>query len=216
MQEHHISVNRTARYFCSGTLTPTTKNLWFVLHGYGQLAQFFIKKFAGLANDQTLVIAPEALSRYYLENGSGRVGATWMTREDRSAEIADYLGYLNALYDRVSEGRTDLTVNVLGFSQGAVTALRWVNDGHIQARHLVLWAGYFSNGISELVEPERLSHTKTSIVYGTQDEFLKEIDLPKYEADLLAVIPNAQITTFDGTHLIDVPTLHRVIDQPNL
>jgi hypothetical protein len=34
-----------ARYFSSGAVTPTTKHIWFVLHGYGQLAEYFIRKF---------------------------------------------------------------------------------------------------------------------------------------------------------------------------
>src|ERR1051325_10016453 len=49
------------------------------------------------------LVAPEGLSRFYLSERATerRVGASWMTREDRLAEIADYLGYLDAVYDDV-------------------------------------------------------------------------------------------------------------------
>ena len=97
MQEHHLEVKRTARYFTLGTLDENTEQIWFVLHGYGQLAQFFIKKFSVLDDGKTFLVAPEALSRFYLEGVTGRVGATWMTREERSNEVADYVFYLNQL-----------------------------------------------------------------------------------------------------------------------
>ena len=67
-----------------------------------------------------------AVSRLYLDNTYTRVGASWLTREDRDAEIADFTGYLNALYDQVLDGRDPaaLHISLLGFSQGAATACR--------------------------------------------------------------------------------------------
>ena len=52
---------------------------------------------------QRLIVAPEALSRFYVES-SGKthadthVGASWMTREDRLSDIEDYVEYLDALH----------------------------------------------------------------------------------------------------------------------
>ncbi|MCY7356827.1 MAG: phospholipase, partial [Rudanella sp.] len=43
--EHHLSVQRTARYYTLGDFTEQTTDLWFVLHGYGQLAKYFIRRF---------------------------------------------------------------------------------------------------------------------------------------------------------------------------
>ncbi|WP_261990367.1 hypothetical protein [Hymenobacter sp. BT188] len=66
-QEHRLTVARTARYYQLGELTERTRHIWFVCHGYGQLAAYFIRHFAVLteAND-TVIIAPEGLSRFYL------------------------------------------------------------------------------------------------------------------------------------------------------
>ena len=67
------------------------RTVWFVLHGYGQLAGEFIRFFADLATDDSLVVAPEAMNRFYLVNPESApardrpVGATWMTREDRES-----------------------------------------------------------------------------------------------------------------------------------
>ena len=38
------------------------------MHGYGQLAEYFIRKFNVLEEQNICVIAPEGFSRFYLEN----------------------------------------------------------------------------------------------------------------------------------------------------
>ena len=40
--EKHIKVERTARYFTLGELNEHTEQIWFVCHGYGQLAEYFM------------------------------------------------------------------------------------------------------------------------------------------------------------------------------
>ena len=43
MEQQELQFGFKARYYRLGNLDATTKQLWFVLHGYGQLAQFFIR-----------------------------------------------------------------------------------------------------------------------------------------------------------------------------
>ena len=99
MTEHHLAVTRTARYYQQGELSAQTRRVWFVCHGYGQLAAYFSRHFAFLASTDpgTVIIAPEGLSRFYLQGNGGRVGASWMTRDDRLHEIDDHVGFLNQL-----------------------------------------------------------------------------------------------------------------------
>src|SRR2546423_15678273 len=101
MQEHHIGVTRSARYFTLGTSSGEVEEVWFACHGYGQLAARFLEKLRVLDDGRRHLVAPEGLSRFYLTEipSERRVGATWMTREDRVAEIADYVRYLDAVYD---------------------------------------------------------------------------------------------------------------------
>ncbi len=147
---HHIRVERTARYFTvGGTPGVPSTSWWFVLHGYGQLAGLFIRFFSDLATDDSCVVAPEALNRFYVVNPDVApardrpVGATWMTREDRESEVADYVEYLDAVFDEVTGGSLApaARVNIVGFSQGAATAARWVGHGRVPATRLVLWGG---------------------------------------------------------------------------
>ena len=74
MEKKKISVSKTARYFQAGSISNKTKNVWFVFHGYGMLSEFFIKKFESLVDSETIIIAPEATSRFYLEGKYERVG----------------------------------------------------------------------------------------------------------------------------------------------
>ncbi len=141
--EHHLTVQRTARYYTIGELTDQTRNIWFCLHGFGQLAQYFSRKFADLDDGQTLVVVPEGLSRSYLNGDYKRVGASWLTREDKQHELDDTLNYLNVLYDQLLNGRNSASfhITLLGFSQGAAMASRLLNSGHVRADRLILWAG---------------------------------------------------------------------------
>src|SRR5689334_22318965 len=95
LQDHHIVVPRTARYVTLGD--GAAEEIWFVLHGYSQLARHFVRWFEPAGRPGRLIVAPEALSRAYFEEAGGmrRVGASWMTKEDRIAEIDDYVTYLD-------------------------------------------------------------------------------------------------------------------------
>ena len=149
--EHHVRVRRTARYFTLGPEEGAARELWFVLHGYGTLAKPFLDVFAAIDDGTRLLVAPEALNRCYTVPPAGvpaherPVGATWMTREDREREIADYVAYLDDVAAdvsaRLTPGAAVTRVVVLGFSQGTATAARWLTHGQIRAHHLVLWGG---------------------------------------------------------------------------
>lgn len=212
MQKHQIIIPKTAHYITIGELNNQTENVWFVIHGYGQLAEYFIKKFAVLKDSKTVIIAPEALSRFYLKEFSGRVGATWMTRHERDSEISDYVNYLNLLYESILQNKDlgKLKINILGFSQGTSTVARWCMKEKIKYDRLILWAGYFGNGIQDIIDPKKLIEKEVILCYGKEDEFLVKIDIKNYEKDVQKVIPHVQIYTFEGGHLIDEKLLLKI------
>lgn len=207
MDEHRLTVQRAARYY---TLDPPgdAREVWFVLHGYGQLASFFIRHFEPLREAGRLVVAPEALSRFYLP-GYQRVGAAWMTREDRLAEIDDYLAYLDAVYDRVFDAvdRSRVTVHVLGFSQGAATASRWVTLGRMQADRLILWAGDLAHDLDLAAHAETLRRLDVTFVVGTDDTFITPERLTELETRLIAHSIPYRLRPFNGDHRMDAETL---------
>lgn len=212
MDEHELVFPYRARYYKTGTVTPATKQVWFVIHGYGQLAKYFIHKFRSLDEHGICVIAPEGLSRFYLESlqptgrANDRVGATWMTRENRLMDIDNYLHYLDELYIKELKG-LNIPVTVLGFSQGAATASRWVTHGQIRFQRLILWAGILPPDMDFEASREILKDKNTYLVYGTADPFLGDTRFAEMEmlSKKLGITP--QRIVFDGKHDIDEKTL---------
>ena len=189
--------------------------MWFVLHGFGQLAGYFIRDFAPLDDGTRLIVAPEALSRFYLGESTGatsrnaRVGATWMTREDRLTEIGDYVRYLDALYAHVFTlvDRARVTVVALGFSQGVATACRWVAQGSSRIDRLVLWGGLVPPEIEGARDAAPLRALRLTRVLGARDEFATP-ELVRAEDERLAALGlDARLIRFDGGHELHAGTL---------
>ncbi|GAB3789578.1 esterase [Spirosoma horti] len=217
--EHHLAVQRTARYYTLGELSSTTTHVWFCLHGFGQLAAYFSRKFISLTDANTFVVLPEGLSRSYLDGTYNRVGASWLTREDKEHEISDFLTYLNTVYASILNGKapSSLHITVLGFSQGAAVACRWLNQPSNQVSllrvdRLILWAGYFPNGLRELIDPDKLQAIETHYVYGRQDEYISQMDdVEGYLNRLQADVPTLKMTAFEGGHKVETEVLQQLI-----
>ena len=213
--EHHIKVGRTARYYTIGEPGPHTRDVWFVCHGYNQLAGDFIHEFESIADPSRVIVAPEALSRYYLVTQPGfhsaqsKVGATWMTRADRDTEIADYVAYLDDLYDEIftRARRSEVSVTVLGFSQGGATANRWLTRGRAQADRLIMWGALLAADADLNQAATFFRNVKLTIVYGRRDQFADEGMIANYEKLLDEKNVPFELITFDGGHRMDRETL---------
>jgi predicted esterase len=207
---HHIRVQRTARFYTLGGGSFSPRDVWFVLHGYGQLAGEFIRFFRDLANDDTLVVAPEALARFYLVSPEAKaakdrpVGASWMTREDRESEIGDYVEYLDALHDEVAGGavRNGARVNVIGFSQGAATATRWASHGRASIGRLVLWGGLLPPETDLSRGQAAIRGARLTIVVGARDRYVDASTLAAERSRLDAAGLAYDVMEFEGGHAI--------------
>ena len=185
MRKHTIQVSRTARFSTQGQISKNTRYCILACHGYGQLAEHFIKKFDVLAAEDVFVIAPEGLSRFYWGGLTGEVVASWMTRGGRLDEIKDYCNFLDQLkVEYLDQLPSDCQIILFGFSQGCATIMRWVMQSFPVCHHLVFWAGmipedldykpyldyfyskniYFFHGDQDpLVTPERLTFMRSVI-----------------------------------------------------
>ncbi len=209
MQERFLRVPRTARYHVLGELEAAPE-LWIVLHGYGQLARYFLNNFEGIQEGRCIV-APEALSRFYLDDAHTRVGATWMTREDRLHEIDDQIDHLDALAAVLrKEIMPGATINVLGFSQGVATASRWATRGNTQLSKLVLWSGSIP---PELDRDTLLAWRAIAVelVLGDKDEFAGpgELDAASLRLEQAGVTHHKHL--FHGTHRLEPVLLGRLL-----
>ncbi|WP_426059924.1 alpha/beta hydrolase [Hymenobacter sp. B1770] len=215
MTEHHLAVTRTARYYQLGELSASTTRVWFVCHGYGQLAAYFSRHFAFLteADPHTVVIVPEGLSRFYLSGNGGRVGASWMTRDDRLHEIEDHIGFLNQLAGQVlAASSPKVHVTVLGFSQGTATVSRWLTRAHLRPAHLVLWAGSFPEDLEPAVATRLLQNLPLTLVVGTEDEYLSDTIIAQQQALLQGLGATPQLVTFAGKHELNRRVLEDIAD----
>jgi predicted esterase len=219
INEHHITTPRTARYYTLGEPGPGIAEVWFALHGYGQLAGRFVRELGPLDDGSRLIVAPEALSRFYLSGVGERpasertVGASWMTREDRLTEVEDQMHYLDAVYAEALKGidRPRLRMCVLGFSQGAAAAARWVAHGTAQLERLILWGGEIPPDLDLAAARERFSRLTLTLVAGTRDHFITTKILERETQRLDAHAIPFQLVTFEGGHEIDEAVLRQVV-----
>lgn len=203
--EHTIEVPRTARYYVLGDAVGG--DLWIVLHGFGQLAGDFIEYFAELNDGSRMVVAPEALNRYYtlglsVPSAERPVGATWMTREFRDAEMRDYVRYLDILHaDLTAKHRPRRTV-VVGFSQGGATASRWVVQGSARLHTLVLWGATLPPDLDLAVARERLSAARLKVVIGRTDQYISADAVSRERERLAAAAIPFDLIEYDAGHSI--------------
>ena len=217
MEEKGVEFHCKARYYQLGPLNANTRQVWIVLHGYGQLAQYFIKKFESLQTHHICIIAPEGLSRFYLSEltDSGRkdnkVGATWMTRENRLMDIDNYIQYLDAIFKKELILLPHVPVTLLGFSQGCATVCRWAAQGDIHFERLILWAGLFPPDMNFELGRKVLASKETIMVAGDKDPFLTRERLEEFDqlANLLGIEPEKIM--FDGKHEIKEEVLNQLI-----
>ena len=179
MREHHISVTRTARYVTLGDADRLPGEVWFVCHGYAQLAARFARDFEAIDDGSRLIVVPEALSRFYLDSGPGAHGAE----------------------------SGDTRVCVLGFSQGVATVCRWLARGRARASRLILWGATVPPEFDFERDAAALRDAELWLVAGTRDKFTT-IERVTAERERLRAhdIPH-RFVTFDGGHRLDSDVL---------
>lgn len=209
--EERIIISKTVRYFTFGN-RDTADNIWIVLHGYSQLPAFFIRKFQQLDPEKNFVVAPEGMHRFYRKGASGRVGASWMTKEARLDDISDNHNYLNQLANQLLKHKNYQQRFLLGFSQGGATASRWHNSGNFNAHHFILWASVFPKDISLEEGKSGMLNSNNYFVIGESDPFFEgkheEVQAFFNDQDF-----PTKIKRFDGGHDIDVTTLLEIAKE---
>lgn len=221
----HLPVTRTARIATAGQPGDDVRELWIVCHGYGQLSALFIRHFAEFADGKRWILAPEALSRFYHEMPDAarhkrmpveerRVGAAWLTREDRDAEIADGIAYLSQVHAMArTRVAPDARLVVLGFSQGVSVACRWLAlDEHAPAAdHLICWCGPVPQELAD--GGHTISARRTTLVAGDDDPWVSPETLEEQHERLVRLGVTPGIVRFPGGHRMDSATLRAVAES---
>ena len=214
IREHRLQVPRTARYYTIGAMNEPVDDLWYVCHGYSELAGKFIRDFGCIQRPGRLIVAPEALMRYYTDHAARTVGATWMASEDRLTDIEDYVRYLDQLHQHVLGllPNQPSRLRVFGFSQGTATVSRWTAQGSITEGDLILWGGSLPPDINAETDVPRIRDWNLILVYGERDEFIADGTVEREQKRLDALGVSYDVLTFDGGHRIDDATLQTLAE----
>ncbi len=205
MENQYIKIEKTARYITIGN-KDLANILIIALHGYGQLATFFSRNFNELDKNYYIII-PEGLHRFYNSGTSGRVGASWMTKEDRLIDIEDNMNFLNKLYES-EECHLFKTKILIGFSQGASTGLRWLMHKPSLFQSYISWGSSISDDI-EFESIKDVIPDKNFFVIGRKDPYFS--DLQKQMVIDQYFDLGFEIIHFEGEHKIDKALLNTIL-----
>ena len=199
-----ISISKTGKYSQIGKCSKKINNVWIVLHGYGMLSEYFVKKFECIINETTLVIAPEATNRFYLGNNYNRVGASWMTKLDREQEISDNILFLDKLFSIIKKdiGHDNFKLNTLGFSQGGPALVRWLMSNKLNTNSLILWGSDIPKDSLVTENKSRWNSIKLKIVIGKNDEYINEEKKQEFVGVVKSYGLKYELIEYEGSHKI--------------
>ena len=216
IEPRHLAIERRVRYAVLEGRPGDIAQVWFVLHGYNQLAHRFLRLFATIDDGTRRIVAPEGLHRQYIDHAARTVGASWMTSEDRLTDIEDYVAYLDRLYratfDEAGLDPAAVEVVGLGFSQGVHTLCRWVAFGDSRMDRAILWGATVPPDLDLDAHRAGLAAADLHLVFGDEDEFYGADAVWSHEARLRAADIPFTTLGFRGGHRIDAETLRRLTD----
>lgn len=211
MNSGELEIRKTARYRTFGV--EDSPHLILALHGYGQLAEYFIRNFESLDPGSYFVVAPEGPHRFYLQGSSGRVGASWMTKEWREQDIEENRAYLESLFELLTSGKNYETITLLGFSQGGATAARWFARSGFRVDRFVLWACVFPEDVVPEFNSPRLRKVEKTFVLGDEDEYFNGDNF--HQMNTFYESHGFRVINFHGKHKIDGNPLHLLFRKPD-
>jgi len=193
-----IQISRTAHYYYQKPELEVDKVL-FILHGYAQLASDFIQEFEFLKSTSILVVAPEAISKFY--NKKHQPVANWMTSHKREDEIKDYVNYLNSVERNIFKEFGTKEKLVLGYSQGVSTLFRWLIHSNYKASQIYACSGSIP---PELTTDDTKAFQKSRInyYYGDNDGLLSVKAAIKQIDFLNSLLLDVNAVPFKGRHEI--------------
>ncbi len=206
--EKKVSYQISNSYSTLNEFTSKTKNVWVVFHGIGYLSRYFMKYFKNLDPKENYIIAPQAQSKYYLNDEYRHVGASWLTKENTETEIGNMLAYLEEVY--TAEQLKDVpNLILMGYSQGVSVATRWVARNKIECSQLILHSGGLPIELKK-EDFEFLTNTQITIIYGTGDEYLNEERMKKEHAKAIDLFgEKLEILSFKGGHEVNVEMISK-------
>jgi predicted esterase len=198
MNKNQVQFNIKAPYFTVGDVGEKTKTIWIIFHGYGQLVDDFYGHFSLIDPVYNKIVFPQGLSKFYLRGVDKQIGASWMTAYDRETDIENYNRYLDQIYS-MEVDKHELDVNIIGFSQGAHTASRWIHNSKIPYKKFIAWGA----GLASEIDKEMIHQSfngENYVVIGDQDRFINADALESMKIRYEAIGFNYSLISYQGAH----------------
>lgn len=193
---HLIATQTHGRVLIRPARAAAARGVLVGFHGYVENADVQMERLASIpgASSWTLV-SVQGLHRFY-RGRTEDVVASWMTRQDREAAIADNVEYVDAALESVPhDGATRIVFS--GFSQGAAMAFRAALLGRRRAAGVIAIGGDVP---PELLADPTLRFPPVLLARGERDAWLTQ---PKFDADVAALTArgvDVRPLIFDGAH----------------
>ncbi|MCX2719434.1 alpha/beta hydrolase [Lentiprolixibacter aurantiacus] len=211
VQEKDVVYSNRNTYSTLNQVTEKTKYVWLVFHGIGFLSRYFLRYFADFAEEEHYFIAPQAPSKYYLNNEYKHVGASWLTRENTLLEKENVMAYLDGVW-QAEKIPKNCNLIVFGYSQGVSIASRYVAYSKIKPAKLILYAGGLPEELDENSFNFLSTKTPITFIYGNQDPYLNPERMAREQAKLNTIFAGrAQLMAFEGGHELKKEIIHKVI-----
>ncbi len=213
VQQQLVAFTQQAPFYSLNTPGESVTDVWLVCHGYGQLSEYFLRKFTFLAPQTNWIIAPQGLSLLYLDGKYERVGASWLTKYERELGLQHQQAYLQQVWQQVKAQQPRIErLWVLGFSQGASTAIRWAAWDKLNYHRLIVWGGWWP----DIPEARQLQHHPAAEIWqvgGTEDPYLKAQTLEQNNQLLKSTgYPYRQLS-YKGDHRVVSSALESYISR---
>ena len=213
--KHSISFEFSSSYITYNKLTDNTENIWIVFHGYGQLSKYFIRRFDVLDGDKNYIIAPQGLSKFYVDEDYNNVGASWLTKEDRGSDLLNQQKYLIKLMDelKLKIDFSKIKVNLFGFSQGVSALTRLLMNYNMKVNNVIIWAGWVPDEFFN-INKDVLKDTNLFFVVGNKDKYYNNPIIKGYLKKFKNIL-NKEIDyfVFNGGHIVDRKVLKKINEK---
>ena len=213
--KHNISFEFSSSYITCNKLTDNTENIWIVFHGYGQLSKYFIRRFDVLDGDKNYIIAPQGLSKFYVDEDYKNVGASWLTKEDRESDLLNQQKYLIKLMDelKLKIDFSKIKINLFGFSQGVSALTRLLMNYNMKVNNIIIWAGWVPDEFFN-INKDVLKDTNLFFVVGNKDKYYNNPIIKGYLKKFKNIL-NKEIDyfVFNGGHIVDRKVLKKINEK---
>lgn len=206
MNERNIATGTHGRYLTIPPALPGPAPMVVGFHGYAENAETQLERLRLIPESHRwLLVSIQALHRFY-QRRTNQVVASWMTRQDREAAIADNLAYVAKSLDAVAAEWPALPKVVFaGFSQGVAMAYR----AAVHSTREVAGVMAVGADVPPEIPPQELQRLPAALIArGTSDEWYTKEQFSKDEQLLRNASVSVDALEFNGGHEWSADVVH--------